>query len=136
MVNFKIYNVITSQSDNKIWEIFYLVVEKRFSDPFLRNQDWTYLCISLVYYFQKTKWGLELVSLPYFLNKKFLKKNISCVIFYYLNKFCCLVVFKSWDIGQNVYFSCLLTKLNVINFEINLIFLIKRFFLHDRNFKL
>ena len=38
----------------------------------------------------------------------FLKKNIS-VIFYYLTKFQCLVVFTSWNIGQYVYCNCLLT---------------------------
>ena len=41
----------------------------------------------------------------------YLKKNISLVIFYYLNKFDCLVVFTSWDIWQYVYCNSLLTRL-------------------------
>ena len=40
-----------------------------------------------------------------------LKKNISFVIFHYLTKLHCLVVFTSWDIGQYVYCNCLLTRL-------------------------
>ena len=38
-------------------------------------------------------------------------------------------------IGQYVYCNCLLTRLDVINFEINLLFLIKPFSLHDQKVK-
>ena len=41
----------------------------------------------------------------------FLKTNNFCIIFYYLTKFYCLVTFTSWDIGQYVCCSCLLTRL-------------------------
>ena len=41
----------------------------------------------------------------------FLNKHISFFIFYYLTKFHCLVVFISWDIGQYLYCTCLLTRL-------------------------
>ena len=43
----------------------------------------------------------------------FLKKKISFVIFYYLTKFHWLVgcFYTAWDIGQFVYFNCLLTRL-------------------------
>ena len=50
-------------------------------------------------------------SLPASFSAWFLKKNISLVIFYYLNKFCCLVAFTSWDTGQCAYYNCLLTRL-------------------------
>ena len=56
-------------------------------------------------------------------------------MFYYLSKFHCLVAFTSWDIGQFVNSNCLLTRLNVINFEFNLIFLIKPFFLQGQKVK-
>ena len=50
-------------------------------------------------------------SLPASFSARFFKKNISLVIFYYLTKSHCLVVFTSWDIGQFVYYSYLLTSL-------------------------
>ena len=50
-------------------------------------------------------------SLPTSFSVWFLKKNISLVIFFYLTKFQCLVVFTSWDIGQYVYCNSLLIKL-------------------------
>ena len=64
-----------------------------------------------------------------------MSENISLAIFYELTKFNCLVAFTSWDIGQYVYCNCLLTRLWCHNFEINLVFLIKPFFLHDQKFK-
>ena len=41
----------------------------------------------------------------------FFKKNVSHVPFYYLTKFPCLIAFTSRDIGQYVYYICLLTSL-------------------------
>ena len=41
----------------------------------------------------------------------FLKKNVSCAIFYRLNKFHFLIAFTSWDIDQCMYCNCLLTRL-------------------------
>ena len=109
--------------------------------PFSKNQSWAYLWInSLKFYtvcfYCNPSWGLSkyigtklqttcIYLIKTFLkNKKrsgtilpvsfsvwFLKKNISLVIFYYLTKFKCLVVFTSWDIGQYVYRNCLLTSL-------------------------
>ena len=38
-----------------------------------------------------------------------------------------LVALTSWDIGQNLYYNCLLTRLWRHKFDINLIFLIKPF---------
>ena len=74
-------------------------------------------------------------SLPAPFYAWFLKKNISVVPFYYLTKFQYLAVFTSWDIGQYVYSKCLLTGIWGQKFEINLIFLIKPFFIHDQNVK-
>ena len=63
---------------------------------------------------------------------RFFEKNLPRVIFYYLIKFRCLVVFTSWDIGQYVYynylFPSLFPSLFPVNFEINISFLIKPFF--------
>ena len=42
-------------------------------------------------------------SLPASFSARFLKKNISFVIFYYLAKCHCLVVFTLRDVGQYVY---------------------------------
>ena len=50
-------------------------------------------------------------SLPGSFSAWFPKKNIYHVIFFYLTKFQCLIAFTLWDIGQYVYFYCLLTKL-------------------------
>ena len=66
-------------------------------------------------------------SLPASFSAWFSKKNISIVIFYYLTKFWCLVVFNWWDNGQYVSCDSLLTRLWHQNFEINLIFLMKSF---------
>ena len=105
------------------------MVEKLFAGPFLRNQNWAYLWFNV---FEDYRKWLKLNCRPFtftsyktFLkNKKrsgtslsallsawFLKKIISVVIFYYLTTFKCLDVFTSWDIGQYVYCSCLLTRL-------------------------
>ena len=75
-------------------------------------------------------------SLPDSLSAWYLKKNVAVVTFYYLTKFQCLVAFTSWGIGQYVYCNCLLTRLWLNNFEINLIFLIKEFLLHNQNVKI
>ena len=50
-------------------------------------------------------------GVPGSFSASFLKKNISIVIFYYLNKFHCLVAFTSWGIGQYVNCNSLLTRL-------------------------
>ena len=107
---------------------------------FFKNQSWAYLWINILkfYIFCFIVWQIEdyqnwlklscrplaFTSNKAFLkNKKrsgtsppasfsvrFLKKNISLVIFLYLTKFQSLVVFTSWDIGQYVYCSSFLTR--------------------------
>ena len=52
----------------------------------------------------------------------FFKKNVSHVTFYQLTKIFCPVAFTSWDIGQYVYYNCLLTRLWHHKFEVNLSF--------------
>ena len=117
------------------------MVEKLFPSPFLKNQNWAYLWINILKFYifcfnclsswDYRKW-LKLSCRPFaftsykaFLkNKKrsgtslpasfsawVLKKNIFVVIFHYLTKFQCLVVFTSWNIGQYVYCNRLLTRL-------------------------
>ena len=60
--------------------------------------------------------------------------RILCMIFQekcfaiYLTKFHCLITFTSSNIGQFVYCNYLFPGFDVINFEINLIFLLKPFF--------
>ena len=44
-------------------------------------------------------------------------------------------LFISWDIGQRVYYNCILTRLRQPNFEINLIFVIKLFFYMTRKWR-
>ena len=64
----------------------------------------------------------------------FLKKKFSLVILYKLTKFNCLVAFALWDIGQYVYCNCLITRM-WRHFEINFIFLIQPFSLHEQKIK-
>ena len=52
-----------------------------------------------------------------------------------VSKFRCLVAFTFWEITRYVYCNCLVTSLRRHNFEINHIFLIKTFCLHDQNVK-
>ena len=137
------------------------VVVKLFHDPFLKDQTWTYPWInglkvfivcqvkgylktvkishrSLAFTWYKTNKTESGTSLPTLFSAWLLNKNISLVIFYWLNKVHCLVAFTLWDIGQYVYFVCL-SGCDIINFEIILIFQIKPFFQHDKkstqNFK-
>ena len=123
------------------WNHTQNLVKKLFLDPFLKNQNWTYLWVnsqSKVLYslFSLQSDGyrnilkvncktLAFTSCKAFLtNKKrfgtrlpasfstwFLKKNIFLVIFYYLTKFYYLFSFKSWAVFQYVYCDCLLTRL-------------------------
>ena len=127
--------------------------EKLFPDSFLKNLNWAYIWINSIKFIQfvfvdcqvddyrsilkLSCWPLVFVSnqAPFFLKKEkevplsyFLhdiwRKNIYLVIFYYLTKFHCSVVFITWDIGQYMYCNFLLTSAcDVLNFEINLIFL-------------
>ena len=79
-------------------------------------------------FFEKTKIGLELISLPHFLFSNFrfspwfLKKNIYLFILYLLTKFHCRVAFTSWDIGQYVYLNYLLRPCDTDTYFRNIIF--------------
>ena len=114
---------------------------KVFPDSFLKIQNWAYLWINnlkfcTVCFYCISCWGLSkyietmlqitwlYLIKSFFKNNKrsgnsllasisawFLKKNISLIIFHQLAKFHCLVAFTSWDIGQYVYWNCLLTSL-------------------------
>ena len=116
-------------------------VNKLFLDPFLKNQNWTYLWVnsqSKVLYslFSLQNDGyrnilkvncktLAFTSCKAFLTNKerfetrlpasfsawFLKKNTFLVIFYDLTKFYCLFSFKSWAVFQYVYCDYLLARL-------------------------
>ena len=116
------------------------VVEKLFSDPFLKNQNWGSFWINDLYilyifcFYCWSSWGIsELIgtklqtsciyliwnfkkkkrrgtSLPASFYTWFLEKSISPVTFFYLTKFQCLVPFTSWDIGKYGYYNSLLTK--------------------------
>ena len=140
-------------------------VEKLVPDSSLKNQNWVYLWFnSLQFYavcFYCILAGYRNIMkpscrpLPFTLNKAFLKnkkgsgtslspsfsawlmtKSIS-VMFFQLTKFHCLAAFSSWGVEQYMYCNFLLTRLwlNFRNFEVDLIFLIKPFFLHDQKVK-
>ena len=79
----------------------------------------------------KNKQGSGTNPLSQFLHN-FWRNFFFLVMYYTFTKFHCLVAFTLWDIGQYLYCNCLLTRLHVMNFEINLTFLIKPFFLHDQ----
>ena len=138
------------------------VVKKLFPDPFLKNQNWAYLlikslkfdvvcfyCVTIKGYrnmlklradhftlkaFSK-KWKSSGISLPASFSAWLMKKNVSLPVFYQLTKFYCLGAFTSWDIMQYVYCNCLRPGCDVINFKINLVFLIKTFFLLNQKVK-
>ena len=75
--------------------------------------------------FDFLKKGLGIVSPPHFMCD-FSRKTLLKLYSINLTKFYCLIAFTSWDIGQYMYCNCLLCC-DVVNFEINLIFLIKPF---------
>ena len=56
----------------------------------------------------------------------FFKKNVPHFLFYWLSKSHCVIAFISSDFGQYVYYNCLWC--DVINLEINHIFLMNPFF--------
>ena len=81
--------------------------------------------------FQKTKRGLELVSLPHFLHNFwrklfFLLYSINCPNFIVLLLFLCEIL------GNMCIAIVCKPSCDVMNFEFNLMFLIKPFFLHDQ----
>ena len=60
------------------------------------------------------------------LNFNLLEKGLELVFpTHFVHGFCCLIAFTSRDIVQYVYCNC--SGCDVIGFEMNLIFLIKRF---------
>ena len=72
------------------------------------------------------------ISIPVRLSAYFLKKNISLVIFYYFRNFnISLSLLREILSNMRVAIACL-QGCDVINFEINLIFLFKAFFLHNQ----
>ena len=119
------------------WKIIHKMRWRSVFRPFSKKLKFCILSIySLmfytVYFYCMPSWGLlkyieiklqrSRTSLPALFSTWFLKIIIFLVIFCKLTNFHCLVAFTSWDIGQ----GC-----DAINFEINLIFLIKPFFIHD-----
>ena len=120
---------ISLDQHSKVLYIWFLLFAK------LRTieSDWNWAA-----YYLLLPWGKAFLkskkksgtSLPASFSAWVLKKNISLVIFYYLSKFQCLIVFTLWDIGQYVYCHCVLTRLWRHKFYLilNLIFLIKPFF--------
>ena len=81
---------------------------------------WKYIEIKLqitCYYLYKAffflkKRGLELVSLPRFLDY-FWREIFFFIMFLEMTKFHCLVAFISWNMGQYVYCNCLFPIVNV-----------------------
>ena len=62
---------------------------------------------------------------------RFFHKNVSHVMLYYLSNFIVLLPLFCGILGNMFIVIVCFTGFNVINFEINLIFLIKPFFIHD-----
>ena len=78
--------------------------------------------------------SLGIVSLSHFVYDFSKKMFLALCFINWSNFIACLSLL--WDIGQYVYCNCLLTSCNVINSEINLIFLIKPFFDMTKNPKI
>ena len=92
-----------------------LIRKTKLISKFMMSQPgYQYLKISRSKFNAFTSYKAFLTSLPVSFSAWFLKKNISIVIFYYLNKFHCLVVFyllREICIGQHVHYNYLLTRL-------------------------
>ena len=139
------------------------VVEKLVSDPFLKNEDWAYLCInslkfSIVSFHCIASWGLskyietKLQLACFHLILSFFKKcrglelvtlphflhNIWRKIFL-LSRYLNWRSFIVWlsllcEISGNMCIGIVCKPgCDVMNFEANLTFLIKLLFLHDQN---
>ena len=120
---------------------------------FSKKSNWAYLLInSLKFYtnclYCMLSWGLskyiesKLQTLPFTSNKTFLKNEkwsrtslSASFSAWFLKKTFSLVIFYYWPNFIFCLILCicnyLLTRCDVVNFEINLIFLIKPFFPHD-----
>ena len=81
--------------------------------------------------FLKKQRNLELVPLLHFLHDFW--REIF-VLLYSISWPNVIVWLPSWDIGQYVYSNCFLTRLWCHKFEINLMFQIKPYFLHETIF--
>ena len=129
------------------------MVEKLAPHPFLKNWNRACLTFNTVCFYSMPSWGLltsietKLQTSCLYLILSFCKKNkevlnkssclIFCIIFQekYLIRYVILIDQVSlsgcrnlWNIGQDVYCSCLLTRLDAMNFQTNLTFLIKSFY--------
>ena len=115
-------------------------------DSFLKRQNWAYMLISSLKFYTVCFYCIPIGGLSKYIetklqttcfylilnflkNKKrsgtsfsasfctwFLEKNFYLVRFYEMTKFHFLVAFTSWDIGQCVYYNCLLARLWRIKF--------------------
>ena len=137
------------------------VVEELSPDPFLINQNWVYLWINSlkfhrVCFYCMSSWGLsryiktKLQITCFYLIKPFFRKTKSgrkiASLPHFLHDFWGKMFLLLYSIKWPnfiVWFLLLLEMLGnmciviheVINFEINLTFLIKPFFLHDKKVK-
>ena len=129
------------------------VVEKLFTDPFLKNFNWAYSWINslkfyTVFFYCMTSWGLsKFVQLAFTFCKSFLKnKNSSrtslpssfsawllktLLIFYYWPNFIVCLPLLREILGNMCIVIVCQPGCDVINFKIDLIFLIEPLFLHD-----
>ena len=84
------------------------------------------------FFFKKKKAGQELISLPHFIHDFCRKISLYILLTDQVSLSGCLYFVRYWVICVVIvcYPGC-----DVINFEINLIFLIKSFFLHDQSSK-
>ena len=125
---------ITLDQLSKVLYSLFLLYAKLRDNELYQNQAAERLLLPHIKFFQKTKTGLQLVSLSHFLHylwRKtfFLLYSINWPIFIFwlsllrqiLGKMCIVIFY--------------LPGCDIINFQINLIFLIKPFSMHDKNFK-
>ena len=111
------------------------MLEKLFRESFIKNQNCILSWGLLKYIETKLLTTCFYQKFPWLIFcKTFEEKYLSCYTI--LPNF--MIAFTSWDVGQYVYCNCLLTITccNVITSEINLIFLIKHFFLHSQKVKI
>ena len=98
------------------------------------NWNGNYLLLGQIKLFKKTKWDLELASLPHFL-PHFWRKVFFFLYSISWPNFIDWLSLLSKILGNLCIAIVFWAGFEVINFEINLIFLIKAFLLHNQKFK-
>ena len=117
----------------KFYEVYFHCMTRWGLSKYIETKLQT-ICFHLILsYFQKIKRGLELVSLPHFPHNFSRKKNCYFLFLYSIGKISCYILLTD---QISLYKMCIAIVCKpgcvVMDFEVNFIFLIKPFYLHDQ----